>query len=102
MSEFPRIGAVRFSAAPSLDIRSGLLGWVSFTLGDLRLDGVAVRKTRDGRLALSFPTRTDARGVRHAVVKPIDDAARRSIEKDIFRTLRLGVDRDDHCDEVRP
>jgi len=98
MSESPRVSAIRFSAAPARDVRSGLLGWVSFILGDLHLDGVAVRKTRDGRLVLSFPERRDARGNRHPIVRPLDDAARRQIEAEVFTALQLDLDRD----EARP
>lgn len=92
-SDLPRITAVRFSAAPRRDIRTGLLGWVSFTLGDLLLDGIAVRRARDRRLVLSYPQRTDSYGNRHPVVRPLDDAARRAIESAVFRAL--GLDREE-------
>lgn len=94
----PRISHVVFSAAPERDVHTGLLGWASFTLGDLHLDGVAVRRTRDGRLTLSFPERRDARGGRHPIVRPLDDAARRAIEEAVFRALGLDSrDREEAC-----
>jgi len=92
-SSAPRISHVVFSAAPRRDIRSGLLGFVAFDFAGFRFDGVAVRRTRDGRLVLSFPERTDSRGNRHAIVRPLD--ARRQIEDSVFRALGLDVNRDD-------
>jgi len=96
MSEYPRVTAVQFSAAPRRDIRTGLLGFASFDLGGVRIEGVAVRRTRDGRLALSFPRRTDRHGVQHDVVRPVDDASRRAIEEEIFDALTP------YRDEARP
>ena len=79
---------VRFKAAESHQIRDGLLGWASFVLGEtVRLDGVAVRRTRDGRLVLSFPSRRDRRGREHYLVAPIDNAARLDIERQVLAAL---------------
>jgi len=71
----------------------GLLGWASFELyGHVRLDGVAVRRTRDGRLTLAFPERRDATGRRHPVVRPLNDEARREIEQQVFAALGLDAE----------
>jgi DNA-binding cell septation regulator SpoVG len=77
------------------DERSGLLGFLSVHYGALVLDGITVRRTADGRLALSFPERRDKQGRRHSVVRPVDDAARREIEAVVFgqATLRSEVER---------
>lgn len=69
------------------DTRTGLLGFVAARYGDLILDGIVVRRTTDGRFELSYPVRTDRRGLRHAVVRPLDDAAREEIERDVLRQL---------------
>jgi hypothetical protein len=45
--------------ATEAEIRTGLCGYVSVVYGDLILDGIVLRKTTDGRFALSFPARTD-------------------------------------------
>lgn len=65
----------------------GLLGWVSCSYGHLRLDGIALRRTRDGHLTLSYPERRDAAGRRHPVLRPLDDQARREIEEQVFAAL---------------
>jgi hypothetical protein len=79
---------VQFTSAPPEDADTGLLGHVSCTLNDgLRLDGLAVRRTRDGRLTLSYPGRKDGAGHQHFYVRPLDDAARLAIEEGIFLAL---------------
>ena len=90
--------------APDVRIRSwargtaeeeqrGLLGYLSVFYGAIIVDGITVRRTITGKLTLSFPERRDARGNRHAVVRPVDDSARRAIEAAVFAeaTLRPGV-----------
>jgi DNA-binding cell septation regulator SpoVG len=85
---YPLVSSVRFTSAPVQDQQSGLVGFVSLLLaGCLRIDGIAVRRTRCGRLVLSFPVRRDAVGREHSVVRPIDDAARRDIEATVLRSL---------------
>ena len=69
------------------DERDGLLGFVMAEYGDLVLDGITVRRTAEGRLALSFPARTDKAGRKHAYVRPIDDAARQEIEREVMSQL---------------
>ena len=82
---------VRFTQASDRDLSSGLLGWVSFVLdGAIRLDGVAIRRTLDGRLTLSFPVRQSRGGRRYALVRPVDDEARRDLETQILQALRAG------------
>ena len=55
--------------------RDGLLGWLSLRIGNLLLDGVALRRTSRGDLTLSWPARRDRGGRDHPVVWPVDDAA---------------------------
>jgi len=66
------------------DERSGLLGYLSIFYGAMVIDGVTVRRTADGRIALSFPEKRDGKGRRHSVVRPIDDQARKAIEAAVF------------------
>ena len=81
---------VRFAPAPPHDAFRGVVGWASCTInGTVRLDGIAVRRTRGGRLAVSFPVRVDGRGRRHSVVRPLDDRARRMIEREIIAELGM-------------
>jgi len=85
----PRLSAVRFTAADADDRRTGLLGWATCVLGDLVLDGIAVRVTRDRRLTLSFPARRDRSGQQHAFMRPVDDQARRRIEREVLAAIDL-------------
>lgn len=84
---------VRCVAGSAEDAASGLLGWVSCTLnGVIRLEGIALRRTRDGRHALSFPARRDGTGQDHPYIRPLGDAARREIERQVFAALGLGTE----------
>jgi len=75
------------------DSALGVLGFASFLINDrLRIDGVGVRRTRDGRLALSWPARTDRAGERHPLVRPIDDGTRLDLEAQVLAALGLGGD----------
>ena len=85
-SETPVVSAVRFTPACVGDMRTGLLGFVTCAVGDiLRLDGVAVRRTREGRLTLSFP-----RGHgKYPPVRPLHDEARQALENEILGAIGL-------------
>jgi len=84
------VSEVHFSAASTSERATGLLGFVRFVLGGLvKLDGVAVRRTRRGNHVLSFPVRHDAEGRQHPVVRPVNDLAREDLEAQILRALGL-------------
>jgi hypothetical protein len=88
MANAMRISEITFTAARQEDIERGLLGWVSFTVdGNLRLDGVAIRRTVDSRYVLSFPARRDGSRRRHFFVRPLDDHARCEIERQVLGAL---------------
>lgn len=83
------ISNLRYAPASSRQRSEGLLGWVSFRLaGAFHIDGVALRRTRDGRLALSWPVRRDSRGRHHPLVRPLSDAVRINVERQVFARLR--------------
>ena len=87
------VSGVGFTPGSEQDLREGLVGYVTLTFADLLLlDALVLRRTAAGRHALSFPSRTDRNGMRHAYYRPLDDRARRVIEDAVFRVL--GVDRD--------
>lgn len=87
----PNVTGVGFVAASRSDTRTGLLGYVSCVVGDLLLlDGITLRRTADGRLTLSYPARRDSAGRQHPYVRPLDDDARRELERQIF--AKLGAD----------
>ncbi len=83
-----------FAPAPRADTERGLLGWVSFDInGTWHIDGVALRRTNSGRLALSFPSRIDRHGLEHAYLRPTCDRARRVIERAVLAELGLEATR---------
>jgi len=71
------------------DLRStGLRGWATITVNDeLILDSLQVRRTLDGRSAISFPTRLDANGVAHPYYRAATPAARSAIESQVLAEL---------------
>jgi len=72
----PRVTAVRFVRVRPAN---GLLGFVSCTVAGLRLDGLTLRQTRGGRLAISYPVRHDRSGRKHPIVRPRGPALERAI-----------------------
>jgi DNA-binding cell septation regulator SpoVG len=88
-----KIDNVHFTAADHAAVEGGLLGWVSCILnGSLKLDGLALRRTADGRLTLAFPSRKDGYGQKHYFLKPITDQARREVEHQVFQALGFQED----------
>lgn len=85
-----RIHDVAFTPVGPRDRARGLLGYVRCRLGGLRLDGLALRRTADGRRTLTFPVRRDRSGREHAYFSPVDARARVWIEEQIFAALDRG------------
>jgi DNA-binding cell septation regulator SpoVG len=84
-----RVTSVAFSPARPLDVRDGLLGFASVHLdGVLAIHRVAVRRTLDGRVVLSFPAPADHDGRRRPLVHPLDAAAHAAIERQVVAELR--------------
>ncbi len=84
----PTVSAVIFSRAHHLDRQRGLRGWTSFLLDDaLVVEGVAIRRSRDGVLSLSFPEPVDRKGKRRRPVRPVDEEARLAIERQVLSAL---------------
>ncbi len=85
-----RISSVDFAPSSPGERDTGLLGYVSFCLnGGLRIDGVTLRRTGDGRLVLSFPAKPGLTGAQFFYVRPLDSRTRREIERQVFRALKL-------------
>ncbi len=83
----PEVRVTSWVRASDSDIKSGLLGFVAVEYGNLALDSIVIRRTAGGRLCLAFPARTDRAGRRHAYIRPVDDGARREIERQILDQL---------------
>jgi DNA-binding cell septation regulator SpoVG len=82
------VSDIRFAAANLALQSKGLLGWVICTYGDLEIRCLQIRRTEDGRYAVGFPSRTDANGVMHPIVRPLDQGARDAIEAQVLGELR--------------
>jgi hypothetical protein len=86
------VSEIRFLPATAIERATGLLGFVSFLINDgLRLDGVTVRRTLAGAFCLSWPTRMDRLGAKHALIRPITDEARRDLEAQVLGALGIGT-----------
>jgi hypothetical protein len=92
MSSPLAINAVRFTPATATDVATGLLGYVACVVDDrLYLDGITLRRTAAGKLALSFPAHRDRRGDDHPYMRPVNDIARQDIERVIFQAIARQV-----------
>ena len=90
-SELIHLSEVRLARARPEQVETGMVGHISLVVGDLlKLDGIALRRTRRGHHALSFPCRRDRRGHEHALIRPLTDDARRRIERQVFEALGVG------------
>jgi hypothetical protein len=73
--------------ASEAEIRTGLCGYMSIGYGPWIFDGLVLRKTIDGRFAISFPARTDRSGRRHSYIRPANDEVRKVIEAELLWQL---------------
>ena len=84
----PVISSVRYKRATAAQRREGLEGWISFVLnGQFAVDGVALRRGRLGRLALSWPARKDGGGHQHHYLRPLHTQARHVVEGELLAQL---------------
>jgi hypothetical protein len=75
-----RITAISFSPATEECARRGTLGVLSFDIAPIHYSNVHLRRSRDGRIYLSY---------KHALVRPVSDDARLAIEVAVFTRLHL-------------
>ena len=83
----PRFELLAFTRASAADDARGLLGFLRCRYGLVLLDGIAVRRTADGRIVLSFPEKRDRGGRAYPIVRPADRAARSAIERQVLQGL---------------
>ena len=79
-----RLHDIRLTPTSAKERSTGLLGYVRVDLGDVVLDGLALRRTRRGDLRLTYPRRTDPQGKRHLLVE-----GRGSFEAQVLASLGL-------------
>ena len=87
MAERIAVSEVSCVAAPSHLVKTGLLAFVSFRVGPIRVDGATLRLTTTGRRTISLPCRTDSSGRRHPIVDAASSAARVFLETELLRAL---------------
>lgn len=96
MSSDIDVSVAAFSSASPRDVESGLLGWLTLLVDRVVVvDSVALRRTLRGELRLSFPGRQVGNG-RRPYVRPVDDAARREIERQVL----AAIDRDGSAEAI--
>ncbi len=83
----PEVRVVSWVRASDAELRTGMCGYLRVAYGSLELDGIVLRKTIEGRYALSFPARTDRAGKKHSYIRPRDSEAREAIEREILWQL---------------
>ncbi|MEO6594325.1 MAG: hypothetical protein ABIP94_06195 [Planctomycetota bacterium] len=79
-----RVRVRSVTRASAAERQGGLLAYLTIDYGDIALDSVVLRRTLDSRHVLSFPQRRDRAGRVHAYVKPVSEAARVEIERQVF------------------
>lgn len=84
-----RVLDLRATAALPNDVARGLLAYVSFTVCGLRIDGITLRRTRNGALTLSFPTRKKSGGQPRQIVRPVSSEIRDSLMRRTLAELQL-------------
>ncbi len=82
------VQSIRFTPSGAADRDRGLLGYLAFNLGEVRIDGVALRRTLEGKLTLSYPQRSRGRGRTFPIVRPLNENARVQLEGQILNSLR--------------
>jgi hypothetical protein len=85
-----QVSHVRLSPPSLGDKARGVVAFLRFCIGGIELDGVTLRRQRDGKLMLSFPARRDSRGRQHEYVRLGDDE-RRSVEGQVLRILEARI-----------
>jgi len=88
MSSSPPVSRIEFFPAPTYLVRTGLLAWVQFTYGGIRLHAVELRRTKRGAYALSWPRLAMEGGESRCAVRPISDESRRELEAPIIEAAR--------------
>jgi len=77
----PSVSHVRFAFAGDDDALEGLVGFIAFRLDDLlEVACVALRVTRRGEIAFTWPEKPDSRGKTRTVARPATDEARLALE----------------------
>ena len=66
------------------------MGFLALTFEGFRMDGLALRRSQEGRLYLAFPARRDSAGREHPYYRPLSDETRRALERQVLAALAEG------------
>ncbi len=70
------------------DRKAGLLAFVACTYGEIEIDGIAVRRTLDGKLVVTFPAKRRGDCGRRFFVAPRSTPVRQEFERAILTAYR--------------
>ena len=85
-----RLSQITVIEAPPADRAHGLIGYVSCIMNDaIHIDGVALRKTREGEYSVSFPKKPGRSGDQHFYFKPINEAMRQEFLRQVLAAQGL-------------
>ena len=80
---------IRFTDSSPSERRDGLLAYVHVAFDAFTADSITVRKTRDARLVVSYPSRPSKHSKKgHPIFLPTDPAVRKALEKEILDLYR--------------
>lgn len=85
------VSELRFTPADLQQQARGLLGFVQLVVAGLLRVDCALRRTRDGRVVLSFPVKHDSAGRQHPLVAPANAEARRALEVAVLDALAIDL-----------
>jgi len=85
----PIVSELRYTPASHKLRAGGLLGFIQCVVVGLLRINCSLRRTRDGRLTLSFPVKNDAAGRRHSRAAPANGDAHALLEQAIFEAICL-------------
>ncbi len=82
------ISDIQITAASPADRNMGLLAFASCVYGEVEIDGIAIRKTVDGRIIVTFPARPWNGCRRKYFITPRSVPVRRQFEEAILSEFR--------------
>lgn len=88
MRDLLAITDLAFTPAPGSLRATGLLGWARIVLNNtVVIDGLTIRRTRQGTTVVSWPE-PHQRGTARRVVHPCDEGARVFLQREVLDLLR--------------
>lgn len=83
----PAVTNVHLTPADDLAQTRGLVAFLKVTINGLVVDGIVLRRCREGKYSLSFPQRRDRHGQEHPIVTPENHRVRTSLTRHILAAI---------------